>query len=163
MIRSKDLHVALRESLTEGPAGGGAMLTTKQGAVLAVAGFEATEPKIVAALTAHVWAHLALVPTKYAAVGDLRQLILDVEGGRLALGELFDGAYFVCLYAKRDASASAAEPVADHVARLRDLQAKVADQFGDALSGDPAAAPPPAGSPPAGETVLGTDAAADAR
>jgi len=161
MIRSKDLHVALRESLTEGPAGGGAMLTTKQGAVLAVAGFEATEPKIVAALTAHVWAHLALVPTKYAAVGDLRQLILDVEGGRLALGELFDGAYLVCLYAKRDASAP--EPVADHVARLRDLQAKVADQFGDALSGDPAAAPPPAGSPPAGETVLGTDATADAR
>ena len=161
MIRSKDLHVALRESLTEGPAGGGAMLTTKQGAVLAVAGFEATEPKIVAALTAHVWAHLALVPTKYAAVGDLRQLILDVEGGRLALGELFDGAYFVCLYAKRDASASAAEPVADHVARLRDLQAKVADQFGDALSGD--SAPPPADSPPASAATLGPDAAADAR
>ena len=72
MIRSKELHVMLREVVADG--GGGAMLISCKGAILASAGFDQAEPKIVSAIAAHVWAHVALVPTKYPQVGDLRTM-----------------------------------------------------------------------------------------
>ena len=54
MIRSKELHVMLREVVADG--GGGAMLISCKGAILASAGFDQAEPKIVSAIAAHVWA-----------------------------------------------------------------------------------------------------------
>ena len=72
MIRSKELHSELREVVADGV--GGAMLISSKGAILASAGFEHFEPKIVSAISAHVWAHVALVPTKYPQVGDLRTM-----------------------------------------------------------------------------------------
>ena len=62
----------LREVVADG--GGGAMLISCKGAILASAGFDQAEPKIVSAIAAHVWAHVALVPTKYPQVGDLRTM-----------------------------------------------------------------------------------------
>ena len=113
MIRSKELHVMLREVVADG--GGGAMLISCKGAILASAGFDQAEPKIVSAIAAHVWAHVALVPTKYPQVGDLRTMarrprrrpppplfrnarappqLFDVEGGTLVLGELLEASHF---------------------------------------------------------------------
>ena len=113
MIRSKELHVMLREVVADG--GGGAMLISCKGAILASAGFDQAEPKIVSAIAAHVWAHVALVPTKYPQVGALRTMarrprrrpppplfrnarappqLFDVEGGTLVLGELLEASHF---------------------------------------------------------------------
>ena len=79
MIRSKDLHVLLREVVEH--HSGGAMLISNKGAILASAGFEQQEPKVVSAISAHIWAHVALVPTQYPAVGDLRTLARPPASG----------------------------------------------------------------------------------
>merc|ERR1719482_506902 len=138
MIRSKELHVMLREVVADG--GGGA--------ILASAGFDQAEPKIVSAIAAHVWAHVALVPTKYPQVGDLRTMLFDVEGGTLVLGELLEASHFVCLYSKKEYG----EPLSDLFARLAALQQKLAEMCGDALSGRPD------DSPEAGAAALDADA-----
>mmetsp|Transcript_26710 Transcript_26710/g.86524 ORF Transcript_26710/g.86524 Transcript_26710/m.86524 type:complete len:158 (+) Transcript_26710:118-591(+) len=147
MIRSKELHVMLREVVADG--GGGAMLISCKGAILASAGFDQAEPKIVSAIAAHVWAHVALVPTKYPQVGDLRTMLFDVEGGTLVLGELLEASHFVCLYSKKEYG----EPLSDLFARLAALQQKLAEMCGDALSGRPD------DSPEAGAAALDADAA----
>ena len=119
----------LREVVADG--GGGAMLISCKGAILASAGFDQAEPKIVSAIAAHVWAHVALVPTKYPQVGDLRTMarrprrrpppplsknarappqLFDVEGGTLVLGELLEASHFARGPRPRDRRAAAARP-----------------------------------------------------
>jgi hypothetical protein len=142
MIRAKDLHALLKQHVDDQGGSGGAMLTTGKGATLSAAGFDDVEaPRSVAAISAHIWAHLALLPARSDS-GDLRTLVFGVEGGHLALGELFEGSHFVALYA------TTKEPVADVLARLSALQQKIIEQFGDALTEDAEKADAPVDSSP---------------
>mmetsp|Transcript_721 Transcript_721/g.2106 ORF Transcript_721/g.2106 Transcript_721/m.2106 type:complete len:146 (-) Transcript_721:28-465(-) len=135
MIRAKDLHALLRGVVDES-GGGGAMLANDQGAILAAAGFEDTEPKVMSAIAAHVWAHYALVTDNVEAAGDLRTLAFETHNRFVALGEVFEASHFVALYSRKEDE----EPLADLLQRLAALQQKLVVEFGEALS----AAPPEA-------------------